>query len=58
MQDMQGGSVGFSLFSLGFTPSTSSKDDDIAVQRAKDFYFGWWVRQKHNFQIVKQIQGS
>jgi len=41
MQDMQGGSVGFSLFSLGFTPSTSSKDDDIAVQRAKDFYFGW-----------------
>ncbi|AEE84549.1 beta glucosidase 2 [Arabidopsis thaliana] len=42
-KDMQGGSVGFSLFSLGFTPSTSSKDDDIAVQRAKDFYFGWML---------------
>ncbi|XP_019088924.1 PREDICTED: beta-glucosidase 3 isoform X2 [Camelina sativa] len=42
-KDMQGGSVGFSVFALGFTPSTSSTDDDIAIQRAKDFYLGWML---------------
>ncbi|XP_020872570.1 beta-glucosidase 3, partial [Arabidopsis lyrata subsp. lyrata] len=42
-KDMQGGSIGLSLFALGFTPSTSSKDDDIAIQRAKDFYSGWML---------------
>ncbi|KAG7546618.1 Glycoside hydrolase family 1 [Arabidopsis suecica] len=42
-KDMQGGSLGFSLFAIGFTPSTSSKDDEIAIQRAKDFYFGWML---------------
>ncbi|CAH8306454.1 unnamed protein product [Eruca vesicaria subsp. sativa] len=42
-KDMQGGCVGFSLFTIGFTPSTSSKDDDIAIQRAKIFFFGWML---------------
>ncbi|XP_018459194.1 LOW QUALITY PROTEIN: beta-glucosidase 3-like [Raphanus sativus] len=42
-KDMQGGCVGFSLFTIGFTPSTSSKDGEIAVQRAKDFFFGWML---------------
>ncbi|EOA16469.1 hypothetical protein CARUB_v10004624mg [Capsella rubella] len=42
-KDKQGGSVGFSLFALGFTPFTSSKDDDTATQRAKDFYLGWML---------------
>ncbi|XP_010434084.1 PREDICTED: beta-glucosidase 3 isoform X2 [Camelina sativa] len=42
-KDMQGGCVGFSLFALGFTPSTSSTDDGIAIQRAKDFYLGWML---------------
>lgn len=40
-QGMQGGSVGFGLFAIGFSPSTSSKDDEIATQRARDFYLGW-----------------
>ncbi|CAN6987268.1 unnamed protein product [Brassica oleracea var. botrytis] len=39
-KEMQGGCVGFSIFTIGFTPSTSYKDDEIAVQRAKDFFFG------------------
>lgn len=41
VQDVQGGSVGFSLFAIAFTPFTSSKDDGIASQRAKDFFFDW-----------------
>jgi beta-glucosidase len=41
VQDKQGGSIGFGLYLMGLTPSTSSKDDAIATQRAKDFYFGW-----------------
>ncbi|XP_013615831.1 PREDICTED: beta-glucosidase 3-like, partial [Brassica oleracea var. oleracea] len=40
-KDIQGGSVGFSVFTIGFTPSTSSTNDEIAVQRAKAFIFGW-----------------
>ncbi|CAA7031032.1 unnamed protein product [Microthlaspi erraticum] len=43
-KEMQGGSVGFSLFAIGFIPFTSSKDDDIASQRAKDFFFDWLLR--------------
>ncbi|XP_010439366.2 PREDICTED: beta-glucosidase 3-like isoform X1 [Camelina sativa] len=39
-KETQGGSVGFSLFALGFTSAT---DDDIAIQRAKDFYLGWML---------------
>ncbi|KAG7594293.1 Glycoside hydrolase family 1 [Arabidopsis thaliana x Arabidopsis arenosa] len=42
-KDIQGGSVGFSLFSMYFTPSTSSKDDKISTQRANDFYLGWML---------------
>ncbi|CAF2237702.1 unnamed protein product [Brassica napus] len=42
-KEMQGGCVGFSIFTIGFTPSTSSKDDEIAVQRAKDLFFGWML---------------
>ncbi|XP_056865034.1 beta-glucosidase 3 isoform X2 [Raphanus sativus] len=41
-KDIQGGSVGFSVFTIGFAP-TSSKNDEIAVQRAKAFYFGWML---------------
>ncbi|VVB16966.1 unnamed protein product [Arabis nemorensis] len=40
-KDIQGGSVGFSMFTIGFNASTSSKDDELAVQRARDFYMGW-----------------
>ncbi|KAL1226282.1 Beta-glucosidase 3 [Cardamine amara subsp. amara] len=42
-KDMQGGSVGFSLFAIEFIPTTSYKEDEIAIQRAKDFYFGWML---------------
>ncbi|AAC24061.1 Similar to prunasin hydrolase precursor gb/U50201 from Prunus serotina. ESTs gb/T21225 and gb/AA586305 come from this gene [Arabidopsis thaliana] len=42
-KDKQGGSIGFGLYLMGLTPSTSSKDDAIATQRAKDFYFGWFL---------------
>nr|CCD74530.1 beta glucosidase [Arabidopsis halleri subsp. halleri] len=42
-KDKQGGSVGFSILTIGFTPSTSSKDDAIATQRANDFFNGWML---------------
>ncbi|KAH0854927.1 hypothetical protein HID58_028205, partial [Brassica napus] len=35
--------VGFSVFTIGFTPSTSSTNDEIAVQIAKAFIFGWML---------------
>ncbi|AEE33658.1 beta glucosidase 4 [Arabidopsis thaliana] len=43
-KDKQGGSIGFSLFILGLIPTTSSKDDATATQRAQDFYVGWFLR--------------
>jgi len=46
VQDKQGGSIGFSILTIGFSPSTSSKDDAIATQRANDFFNGWWVKHK------------
>ncbi|XP_056861080.1 beta-glucosidase 3 isoform X3 [Raphanus sativus] len=42
-QKYKRGSVGFGLFAMGFSPSTTSKDDEIATQRARDFYFGWML---------------
>ncbi|KAL0775766.1 hypothetical protein Bca101_040918 [Brassica carinata] len=42
-KDTQGGSVGFSIFAIGFRPSTNSKDDEMAIQRFKDFFFGWML---------------
>ncbi|CAE6104818.1 unnamed protein product [Arabidopsis arenosa] len=41
-KEKQGGSVGFSLYAFEFVPyASSSKDDEIAIQRAKDFFYGW-----------------
>ncbi|KAG7657940.1 Glycoside hydrolase superfamily [Arabidopsis suecica] len=42
-KDKQGGSIGFSILTIGFSPSTSSKDDAIATQRANDFFNGWML---------------
>ncbi|KAF8082995.1 hypothetical protein N665_0798s0033 [Sinapis alba] len=39
----EGGFVGFGLFAIGFSPSTSSKHDETAAQRARDFYLGWML---------------
>ncbi|CAA7030500.1 unnamed protein product [Microthlaspi erraticum] len=40
----QRGSVGLSIFSHGLTPYTNSKDDEIATERAKDFFCGWMLK--------------
>ncbi|CAA7044224.1 unnamed protein product [Microthlaspi erraticum] len=42
-KDLQGGSVGFSFFAVGFTPLASSKDDQVAIERFKAFFFGWML---------------
>ncbi|CAA7049790.1 unnamed protein product [Microthlaspi erraticum] len=42
-EERDGGSVGFSVHTFGFTPSTSSKDDELALQRAKAFFVGWML---------------
>ncbi|KAG7566734.1 Glycoside hydrolase superfamily [Arabidopsis suecica] len=40
----QRGSIGLSIFSLGLSPYTNSKDDEIATQRAKAFLYGWMLK--------------
>ncbi|XP_019099395.1 PREDICTED: beta-glucosidase 1 isoform X2 [Camelina sativa] len=60
-KDIQGGSVGFSLYAFDFTPSTSSKDDEIATQRANDFYLGWMLEPViygHYPDAMKKTVGS
>ncbi|EFH64410.1 hypothetical protein ARALYDRAFT_315321 [Arabidopsis lyrata subsp. lyrata] len=60
-KDMQGGFVGLSLYFLGLIPSTSSKDDYIATQRAKSFYTGWMLGPLiygHYPDTMKRIVGS
>ena len=41
VQSKQKGSLGLCIYTYGLFPYTSSKEDEIATQRAKDFYFGW-----------------
>ncbi|TYG67466.1 hypothetical protein ES288_D05G078500v1 [Gossypium darwinii] len=43
MQEKQHGLVGFNLFNYWFVPLTNTTEDIIAVQRANDFYFGWFM---------------
>ncbi|CAH8355415.1 unnamed protein product [Eruca vesicaria subsp. sativa] len=40
----QRGSIGLSIYAYGLFPYTDSKDDEIATQRAKDFFFGWLLK--------------
>ncbi|KAL1200478.1 Beta-glucosidase 4 [Cardamine amara subsp. amara] len=40
-KDKQNGSIGITCFAYGMVPFSSSKEDEIATQRAKDFYIGW-----------------
>lgn len=42
-QEKQHGLVGFNLFNYWFVPLTNTTEDIIAVQRANDFYFGWFM---------------
>ena len=41
MQDQQQGFIGINLYQFWFVPFTNSTIDEIATQRAKDFYHGW-----------------
>jgi beta-glucosidase len=40
----QKGSIGLSIFAFGLSPYTNSKDDEIATQRAKAFFYGWMLK--------------
>ncbi|KAJ4868169.1 Beta-glucosidase 3 [Raphanus sativus] len=40
-KDKQHGSVGITLFAYWMVPFTSSEEDKIATQRAKDFFLAW-----------------
>ncbi|KAL1208380.1 Beta-glucosidase 3 [Cardamine amara subsp. amara] len=40
-KDKQNGSIGITCYAFWMVPLTSSKEDEIATQRAKDFYIGW-----------------
>lgn len=43
MQSKQHGFIGLVLYTFGAIPVTDSKEDKIAFQRVKDFYFGWLI---------------
>ena len=45
VQNKQRGTIGFSIYAFGLTPYSNSKEDEVATERAKDFLFGWWVKQ-------------
>ncbi|XP_056865412.1 beta-glucosidase 10 isoform X1 [Raphanus sativus] len=38
------GSIGLCIYTYGLFPYTNSKEDEVATQRAKDFYFGWLLK--------------
>ncbi|XP_023634159.1 beta-glucosidase 10 [Capsella rubella] len=40
----QRGSIGLSIYTFGLSPYTNSKDDEIATQRAKAFFYGWMLK--------------
>ncbi|KAF8092209.1 hypothetical protein N665_0422s0038 [Sinapis alba] len=40
----QRGLVGLAMYAYGLFPYTNSKEDKIATQRAKDFFFGWMLK--------------
>lgn len=42
-QAKQHGFLGFSLYAFHFIPSTNTIEDDIATQRAYDFFIGWFM---------------
>ncbi|KAL0848666.1 hypothetical protein Bca101_021913 [Brassica carinata] len=44
VQSKQRGSVGISIYAYGLFPYTNSKEDEIATQRAKEFFFGWLLK--------------
>ncbi|GMN47078.1 hypothetical protein TIFTF001_016259 [Ficus carica] len=41
-KDKQHGLIGINIFSYYFVPLTDSIEDEIATQRANDFYIGWF----------------
>lgn len=41
MQEKQHGFIGINVYSIGFSPLTESTKDEIATQRANDFFLGW-----------------
>uniref|UniRef100_A0A1J3GFR6 beta-glucosidase n=1 Tax=Noccaea caerulescens TaxID=107243 RepID=A0A1J3GFR6_NOCCA len=40
----QRGSVGLSIYAFGLSPYTNSTDDEIATERATDFFSGWMLK--------------
>lgn len=49
MQNKQRGFVGIIIFT--FALETESKEDEIALQRVKDFYMGWLVTYPTSFSF-------
>nr|VDD09130.1 unnamed protein product [Brassica oleracea] len=57
----QKGSLGLCIYTYGLFPYTSSKEDEIATQRAKDFYFGWLLKPLvfgDYPDVMKRVVGS
>ncbi|KAI4382167.1 hypothetical protein MLD38_008165 [Melastoma candidum] len=42
-KEKQKGLIGINLFGYSFAPSSNSTEDIAAVQRAKEFHFGWYL---------------
>ncbi|XVF47165.1 hypothetical protein PTKIN_Ptkin03bG0087600 [Pterospermum kingtungense] len=60
-QNKQHGLIGLDLFNYWFIPLTNSTEDIIAVQRANDFYVGWFMHPLVYGEYpssMKEIAGS
>ncbi|XP_015898782.3 beta-glucosidase 11-like isoform X2 [Ziziphus jujuba] len=42
-KDKQHGFIGINILQFWFVPNTDGTEDEIATQRAKDFYIGWYL---------------
>ncbi|KAL0725268.1 hypothetical protein Bca4012_039867 [Brassica carinata] len=57
----QRGLVGLCIYTYGLFPYTNSKEDEIATQRAKDFFFGWLLEPLvfgDYPDVMKRVVGS
>ncbi|KAM1100092.1 hypothetical protein ACFX2I_006636 [Malus domestica] len=60
-KDMQHGYIGINIYGFWFVPLTKTSEDELATQRAMDFYFGWFLNPLvfgDYPDVMKKIAGS
>ncbi|KAJ8749663.1 hypothetical protein K2173_026312 [Erythroxylum novogranatense] len=60
-QGKQGGIIGLTLYTFWLLPLTNSREDVVAIERALDFYIGWFMNPMmfgDYPEIMRKIVGS